>query len=229
MGRIQEGKSYHIMRENDIHELIHVHKIQKEDGRTVLSNTIYTFMPTAKGLEWLSLDSGIQTLKLCVQYETWEHVGEVQDAFEEPNSSFHVVRECLIEFPEVEPEGVSSMQPQQALPTRSSSGLPVFVAKWAFRRGLPFEMRSLRNRSNTVVLNPHDLINLQSPPTVYDLGCGIGGPSVGFGKVGFNVRVGVEESGSAGASWKVISLVTGLSIGESWRYLLFGRPGEFSR
>lgn len=217
------------MKENGIHELIHVHKIQEEDGGTLLSNTVYTFLPMAKGSEWLSLDSGIQRLKLCVQYERWEHVGEVLDAFEEPNSSFHVVRECLIRFPEVEPEGLSSMEPQQASPTRSSSVLPVFVAEWAFRRGLPFEMRSLRNRSNTIVLNPHDLINLQSPPTVYDLGCGIGGPSVGFGKVGFNVRVGVEESGSAAASWKVISLMIGLSIGESWRYLLFGRSWEFPR
>lgn len=169
---------------------------------------MYFFLPSPKGDEWSTEKIRLRNLALFMIYHDWEKAGDISDACTWKDTEFDVVDSCLVILPRVEAEGVSAMS--SSAEHLANVDTPVFIAQWGYSldshcisESKGFEIRSLRHRSNTIVLNSRDIAQLGTPLSVFDLDCGVGGASLGLRRAGLAVTVGLEASEMLSESWKV--------------------------
>lgn len=216
-GTIEPGKAYHVVAEPGGALVIHVHQIQRNSQELDLVVSIYAFINSLFG-ELPENATDEQRGRLILFYTNWTQCGEIGDAMHLPlKSVVRVVESYRVQHPQQGPVGLDVSTTEKERPTSSSERF--YLVEWATAcqdwksqpsssktRSL-IELRSLYNRANYVELNSLDWEKLSDPCTVHDYNCGIGGSTVGFKALGFDVQVAVDPDGSAIESWKVRSLI----------------------
>ena len=213
-GTIEPGKAYHVVAQPGGALVIHVHQIRRQSQEFDLVVSFYAFINSLfRELPENATDE--QRGRLILFYTDWTHCGEIGDAVHLPLKKIvRVIETCQVQPLQREPVilGVSTTE---SGPTSER----LYRVEWAtasqdWKTQIPrsltrslIELRSLRNRAGYVELNSTDLEKLSYPCTVHDYNCGIGGSTVGFRALGFDVQVAVDSDRSATESWKVIPVI----------------------
>jgi hypothetical protein len=208
---IEPGKAYHVIAQPGGALVIHVHQIRRKSEEFDLVVSIYAFL-NLLFREPPDNATDEQRGQLILLYTNWTQCGEIEDAVHLPlKTVVRVIESCRVQHPQQGPVGLD-ISTESERPTSSSGRF--YLVEWATAcqdwrfqvasntRSL-IELRSLRNRAGYVELNSLDLEKLSNPYTMYDFNCGIGGSTVGFRALGFDVQVAVDPDSSAMESWKV--------------------------
>lgn len=216
-GTIESGKAYHVVTQPGGAYVIHVHQIRRNSQELDLVVSIYAFINSL--FRELPENATVeQRGRLILFYTNWTQCGEIGDAMHLPlNNVVRVVESCRVQHPQQEPVSLDVSTTESERPTSSSERF--YLVEWATAcqdwksqasssetRSL-IELRSLYNKADYVELNSSDWEKLSYPCTVHDYNCGIGGSTVGFKALGFDVQIAVDPEGSAIESWKVRPLI----------------------